>query len=205
MADNAPTVGWICTDPLLLMMVNALLDETYEDRSIVPGDTKAHRLGRVGSVNVFISLAESPSAADAVRIAGNMTTEFASIEAVLITSFSASVVSAGVNLGDVVIRPATTSFAHDAKSSSPLMPNILHSAVDVLHREVGADGRWLSSNLPPSSDLFQFTHPANNDLLDYPQLHYEITSSERQDIRSPDFGDKPGNSTMCFDTLAAGI
>jgi len=204
MADNAPTVGWICTDPLFLTMVDALLDETYEDRSIVPRDTKTHRLGRVGSVNVFISLAESPSAADAVRIASNMTTEFASIEAVLITGFSAGV-SAGVNLGDVVIRPAITSSAHDAKSSSPLMPNILHSAVDVLQREIGADGRWLSSNLPSSSDLFQFTHPANNDLLDCPQLHYEIIDSERQDIRSPDFRVEPGNSTMCFDTLAAGI
>lgn len=205
MADNAPTVGWICTDPLLLMMVDALLDETYEDRSIVPGDTKEHRLGRVGSVNIIISLAESPSAANTVRIADNMTTEFASIEAVLITGFSAGVVSAGVNLGDVVIRPAITSSAHDAKSSSPLMPNILHSAVDVLQREVGADGRWLSSNLPPSSDLFQFTHPANNDLPDYPKLHYEIIGPERQDIRSPDFGDELGNSTMCFDTLAAGF
>jgi len=204
MADSAPTVGWICTDPLLLVMVDALLDETYEDRSIVPGDTKAHRLGRVGSVDVIISLAESPSVADAVRIAGNMTTEFASIEAVLITGFSADV-SAGMNLGDVVIRPAITSSAHDTKSSSSLMPNILHSAVDVLQREVGADGRWLSSNLPPSSDLFQFTHPPNNDLLDYPQLHYEIVGPERQDIRSPDFGDEPGNNTMCFDTLAAGI
>jgi len=212
MADTAPTFGWICTDPWLLAMAKAMLDEEYEDPSMKPGHTNVYRLGRIGSQNVVVNSPPEPTcAADAAHIAQNMTTCFSGIKAILITGFGDQVVSAGIRLGDLIINPATTQYDSDAESSSTATPNIVQRAVYVLRREVGADGHWLSSNLShvvsTFPDLPQFAQRPSSDLPDYPQLHYGNIGSGSQDIQNEQLRDQLASvkNITCFDTAATGI
>jgi nucleoside phosphorylase len=212
MADTAPTFGWICTDPRLLAMAEAMLDEEYEDPLMKPGHTNVYRLGRIGSINVVVNcLREPPCAADAAHMAQNMATSFSGIKAILITGFGGGVPSAGIRLGDLVISPATTQYDSDAESSSTATPNIVQRAVDVLEREVGADGYWLSSNLSlvvsTFPDLPRFAQRPSSDLPDCPQLHYGNIGSGSQDIQNEQLRDRLAavKNIICFDTVAAGI
>jgi nucleoside phosphorylase len=212
MADTAPTFGWICTDPWLLVMAEAMLDEEYEDPSVKPGHTNVYRLGRIGSINVVINyLPEPPRAADAAHIAQNMATSFSGIKAILITGFAGWFPSTGIRSGDLVISPATNQYDSDSESSSTPTPNIVQRAVYVLQREVGADGHWLSSNLslaaPNFPDLPQFAQRPSSGPPDYPQLHYGNIGSGSKDIQNGQLQDRLAavRNIICVDSVAAGI
>src|SRR5204863_2441368 len=130
------------------------------DPSLKPTDTNMPYRGRIGSVNVLIHcLPEPTGTADGAYMAQNMTPSFGLIENILITGLDPGVADAGMRLGDLIICPAMARLGDDAQPSSPRTPNSTQRAVDVLQKEVGADGRWLSSNLPLTgsnvSDLFQ--------------------------------------------------
>lgn len=212
MADTTPTFGWICTDPWLLEMAEAMLDKEYEDPSVKPGHTNVYRLGRIGSINVVINcLPEPPRAADAAHMAQNMATSFSGIKAILITGFCGWLPNSGIRSGDLVISPATNQYDSDSESNSTPAPNIVQRAVYVLQREVGADGHWLSSNLslaaPNFPDLPQFAQRPSSGPPDYPQLHYGNIGSGSKDIQNGQLQDLLAavRNIICFDSVAAGI
>jgi hypothetical protein len=212
MANIAPTFGWICTDPWLLAMAEAMLDEEYEVPSMKPEHTNVYRLGRIGSLNVVINfLPEPPHAADGAHMAQNIATSFSGIKAILITGFGGGVPSAGIRFGDLVISPVTNRYDIDAESSSTPTLNIVQRAAYVLQKEVGADGHWLSSNLSLAvsnfPDLPQLVQRPSSDLPDYPQLHYGNIGSGSQDIQNEQLRDRLAavKNTICFDTVATGI
>src|SRR5947207_13943927 len=106
------TVGWICTEPLILEMARAMLDEEYEDPSLKPTDTNMPYRGRIGSVNVLIHcLPEPTGTADGAYMAQNMTPSFGLIENILITGLDPGVADAGMRLGDLIICPAMARLA----------------------------------------------------------------------------------------------
>jgi nucleoside phosphorylase len=212
MAGAAPTFGWICTDPWLLTMAEAMLDEEYEGPPMQQGHTNVFRLGRIGSLNVVVNcLPEPPHAADAAQMAQNMSASFSGIRAILITGFGGRVPSAGIKFGDVVISPATNRCDSDAESISIPTLNIVQRAVYVLQREVGSDGHWLSSNLSLATsnfpDLPRFALRPSSGLPDYPQLHYGNISSGSEDIQNEQLCDRLAavKNILRYDTAATGI
>jgi nucleoside phosphorylase len=192
-------------------MAEVMLDEEYEDASTKPGPTNVYRLGRIGSLNVVVCCLREPGGADAAHMAQNMATSFRGIEAILMTGFGDGVPSAGIRLGDLVIGPAISQYDNGAEPRSTARPNIVQRALDVLQREIGADGRWLSSNLslvaPTFPDLPQFAQRPSSDLPDRPQLHYGNTGSGSKDIQNEQLLDRLAavKNITCFDTVAAGI
>lgn len=198
-----PTVGWICTDPSLLTMAEAMLDQGYEDLSMDQRYENICRLGRIGSLGVVINtLPESSGSIDAVHIAQNTTTSFSGSKAILATGLCGVDPSSGIRLGDLVINPRIIRHENIPRPSSTVQ-----RAVDVLHGEVGADGHWLSSNLPLSisnvSDMFQSTQRPNSDLPHHPQLHYGNVVLGNQDRRNEEFCDRPALEKDIL--VAAGI
>jgi hypothetical protein len=211
MADTAPTFGWICTDPWLLATAEAMMDEKYEDTSMKPGPASAYRLGRIGSLNVVASCLREPGGADAAHQAQDMATSFTGIKAILMTGFGDKVPSAGIGLGDLVISPSISQNDNGAEPRSTARPNIVQRALDVLQGEIGADGRWLSSNLSlvgsTFPDLPQFAQQPSSDLPDCPQLHYGTANSGCKDIQNEQLLGwlAAVKNITCFDAVAAGI
>ncbi|KAI9783531.1 MAG: hypothetical protein M1839_003701 [Geoglossum umbratile] len=212
MDNAAATFGWICTDPLLLAMADAMLDQKYEDLLVKAGDTNVYRHGRIGSVDVVITCPpEPPRAAGATHIVQDMAASFIGIKAIVVTGFGSGVPGSGTRLGDLAISPAVIRNDRDAELNLTPTPNIAQRAVNVLEREVGADGSWLSSNLYPaiskSPDLLQFPQRPNSGLPDSPQLHYGSIGSESRDIQNEELGDPlPAlESVIRIDTVIAGL
>ncbi|KAH0547676.1 hypothetical protein FGG08_000165 [Glutinoglossum americanum] len=194
-------------------MADTMLDQKYEDLLVKAGDTNVYRHGRIGTVNVVIScLLEPPHAADAARTAQNMAATFIGIKAIVMIGFGSGVPNAGTRLGDLVISSAIIRYDRDAELNLTSIPNIAERAANVLQREIGQDGYWLSSSLYPAiskyPDLLQFSQRQNtcSDPSDYPQLHYRDIGLESQGIQSEELQDRlaPLKSIICFDDVAAG-
>ncbi len=212
MADIAPTFGWICTDPRLSAMAEAMLDEGYEELSMKPGHPNLYRLGRIGSLNVVINCLSEPSrATDSAQMAQSMATSFSSLKAIMITGFGGGVPSAGIKFGDLIISPIANRNHGNAESSSTTTQNIVQRAAHILQREVGPDGHWLSSNLSLAvsnlPDLPQLAQRPSRDPPDYPQLHYGIISSKSQDVQNEQLLDRLAavKNVIGLETVAAGI
>jgi len=160
---------------------------------------------------VINSVLKSALTTDIADAAQSMTISFSGIKAILITSLGSGSPSAGIKCGDLVINPATNRYDDDAESSSTLTPNIVESGVFMLQKEVGADGHWLSSNLPLAVSNFpvlsQLAQRPRGDLPDYPQLHYGNTGLEDQDIQNRQLHDQlpAKKNIICLDTVASGI
>lgn len=212
MANTDPAVGWICTDPLFLLMAEAMLDERYDHHLLKSGDTNMYRLGRIGSSDVVINCLQEPfHTADAVHIAQEMAIRFGGIKAILMTGFGSEIPSTGIRLGDLLISPTMVQCDGDAHLNSTPTPSIVQHAAHILQREVGQDGWWLSrdldlavSNFP---ELLKFSQRPDSNPPDYPLLHYGKIGSGNQDIKDVKLRDQMAASknTTCFDTVAAGI
>lgn len=181
--DTLCSVGWICTDSSLFATAKAMLDIEYIDSSIKHDNGDVYS-GRIGSVNVVINCMPSPlHSANVMVAAQSMIASRMDIKSLLVTGATSGLVNSDINPGDLIINPLTDRDEDHLESISTQKWSLSQQAA-ILRREVGNEGRWLSSNFSPaaltSSDPLTFTQRPDAGVTKYPRLHYENLGQDSQ-------------------------
>ncbi|KAI9786718.1 MAG: hypothetical protein M1816_007859 [Peltula sp. TS41687] len=171
--DVSPSLGWICTESSLFTMAKVMLDDQSQVSAAMQG-LDAVCSGHIGASNVVVIYTSQPDQASDVVAAAQILTESSRGLEILITDLVPGLVSDDVKPGDVIIGRPHTADGGPLKAGSP--PHLLRRAVEVLQREVGADGRWLSSKIKvdpaTSADVADVTQEQKHHPADHPRLLY---------------------------------
>lgn len=140
--------------------------------------------GRIGTANVVINCMPPPlHSANIAAAAQSMIASPMDIKSLLVTGSTSGLVSSDINLGDLIINPLTNRDEDHSESISKRKWSLSQQAA-ILQREVGDEGRWLSSNFSPavlsSSDPLTFTQQPDGGVAKYPRLHYEKLGQDSQ-------------------------
>jgi hypothetical protein len=179
--DTPRSVGWICTDPSLFATAKAMLDIEHIDSSVKHDNDDVYS-GRIGTVNVVINCMPPPLHSANIAVAAqSMIASPMDIKSLLITGATSDLVN--INPGDLIINPLTDRDEDHSESISTRKWSLSQQAA-ILQREVGDEGRWLSSNFSPaalgSSDPLAFTQRPDGVATKYPRLRYENLSQDSQ-------------------------
>jgi len=182
-----------------------MLDVKHTD-SLVEHDNSDVYSGRIGSVNVTINhIPPALRSADIAVAAQHVMTSPVGIECLLITGAISGLVNIDIRPGDLVIN-ALRDGDEDHSEVLPAQTRSLSQRAAILQREVGPDGRWLSSNFSAavtnSSDPLTLTHPPISGITEYPRLHYGNLSQDSQN--GPGEGMVTAKSAPDFNSIAKG-
>ncbi|KAJ3454405.1 hypothetical protein MRS44_018299 [Fusarium solani] len=167
MADSASSLGWLCANRTLLVNAKAVLDQ-YTDTSEQHGVDSMFS-GTIGPVKVTLTGPLQPL---------HLVDALAGVKSILLTCVSKSPVGHGVEPGDLVILLPRATAGDGQYPVSTRGWGLLQQA-EMLQREVGADGYWLSDNFSAavSSPSDPVTQP-DGDTVRHPQLHYANTGQD---------------------------
>ena len=200
------SVGWICTGSSQLPTAKAMLDVEHTD-SLVDHDNSGVCSGRMGTVGITITHIPPPlRPADIAVAAQRMMASPMDIECILVMGAISGLANSDINPGDLIIN-ALTEGDEDHSESLPTQKRSLSQQAAILQREVGHDGRWLSSNFSPavssSSDPLTSTQPPGSDVAKYPRLHYGNLGQDSQN--SPRVEMVAAKSAPDFNAIAEGF
>jgi hypothetical protein len=181
--DTPRSVGWICTDPSLFATAKAMLDVEHIDTSVKRDNGDVYS-GRIGTVKVVINCMPPPLHSANIAVAAHsMIASPMNIKSLLVTGATSGLVNSDINPGDLIISPLTDRDEDHSESISARKWSLSQQAA-ILQREVGDEGRWLSSNFSPtalsSSDPLTFTQRLDGGVTKYPRLHYENIGQDSQ-------------------------
>lgn len=204
-SDIPRSVGWICTSPSQFAAAKAMLDVKHTDSSVKHDNPDVY-LGRIGPVNVAIShIPSSLHSADIAVAVQSMMAIPTNIKSILVTGAISELNDSDISPGDLIIN-ALTDRDEDHSESLPTERSLSQQAA-ILQREVGHDGRWLSSNFPTvvscSSDPPTFTQPPDSRTSKYPRLHYGILGQDNQN--SPKEEIVAAKSAQDFNAITRGL
>jgi hypothetical protein len=219
--DTLRSVGWICTDSSLFATARAMLDVEHIDSSVKHDNGDVYS-GRIGTVNVLINCMPPPLHSANIAVAAqSMIASLTDIKSLLVTGATRGLANSDINQGDLIINPLTDRDEDHSESISTQKWSLSQQAA-MLRREVGDEGRWLSSNFSPaalsSSDPLTFTQRPGGGVTEYPRLHYgnlgqDSQNSHRKEMvaakSAPDFnavaeGFRAGaSSRILADSIAA--
>jgi hypothetical protein len=176
------SVAWICTNSSLFDAGKAMLDNAFKD----PATHNAISVcsGSIGTRRVvIILLPPSGQASSDETVAQELSKSLDGLE-VLVTSSVSEPLTTSTTLGDLIISSLDN--WDSVVRAGDLSHNLLETA-NLLHREAGVDGRWLSSkftaNIPTSTENYIMQQSAS-DLTEQPKLHYtNIEISEHMTSR----------------------
>jgi hypothetical protein len=177
-------VGWICADPELFAAAKAMLDVKHPD-SLPRLDENVYT-GRIGTADIAICYMPMPLHSSKVAIAARTIMESAMrIESIVVSG--AISVNSDINPGDLIINPLKDTNTNHS-DTMPVRNSSLSRQAVMLQREVGRDGRWLSSNFSPtalgSSESLTHTQLQPSGVHECPSLHYWNLGQDRQNRQS---------------------
>src|SRR2546421_2242501 len=148
--DTLRSVGWICTNSSLFASAKAMLDVEDMDSSVQHDNGDVYS-GRIGTVNVVINCMPLPLHSANIAVAAqSMIASSMDIESLLVTGATSGLVNSDINPGDLIINPLTNRDEDYSESISTQKWSLSQQAA-ILQREVGDEGRWLSSNFSPAA------------------------------------------------------
>jgi hypothetical protein len=151
---------------------------------LVRNDNSDVYSGGVGSVKMVINSMQPPlHPASTTAMAQRMVSSPMNIKSILVTGAISGLANSNITSGDLVIYTLADRDA-DYSGSIPTQMRSLSQQAAILQREVGHDGRWLSSNFPPAvlgfSNGLALTEALSRGVAKYPCLHYENLSQGSQ-------------------------
>jgi hypothetical protein len=150
-----------------------MLEDKFGNEPAIPDPTKFCS-GHVGASTVAITLLPQPAQVSDVETAiQDIAKGFKRLE-ILITGFGSGLSCDSAQPGDVIISRPGIQHSDPPPIQVNLPPDLLHEAVDILQREVGADGRWLSST-------------STDNLVEHRQLRYCNSGANIQNSRNIGF------------------
>lgn len=170
--DTRCSVGWICVGPSSFAAAKATVVVEQTEFAAQHDNSDTYSAG-VGSVKVVINAMPPPlHSASTIVMARRLMSRPMNIKSIFITGDISGLANPNINHGDLVIYTPTD---QDEDHSLPTRILSLSQQATILQREVGHDGRWLSSNFPPA-----VLESLSSDVTKYPCLHYENVSQGSQ-------------------------
>jgi hypothetical protein len=181
--DSSCLVGWICVGPSSFAAAKAIVDVEHTEFLVRNDNSDVYSSG-VGSVKVVINSMQPPlHPASTAAMAQRIVSSPMNIKSILVTGAISGLANSNITSGDLVIYTLADRDA-DYSGSLPTRMRSLSRQAAILQREVGHDGRWLSSNFPPAvlgfSNGLALTEALSRGVAKPPCLHYENLSQGSQ-------------------------